>query len=53
MPNESPFEVSGELFNVAENEILFLFSDRECALGLFVWHTESELWVRQPSKLNN
>lgn len=53
VPNERPFEVSEELFNAAEKNILFLFTDRECALDLFVWHKESEKQVRQPNKLNN
>lgn len=31
----------------------FFFSDKECALGLFLQHKESEQQVRKPSKLNN
>lgn len=46
VPNERPFEVSKALFNAPESKILFLFSDRECALDLFVWHKESEQQVR-------
>lgn len=36
MPNKRLFEVSEELFNAAENELLLFFSDRECALGVIV-----------------